>query len=260
MNKPHKSRNSEPNEQSPRNIFEIFSCSWALENFSHSRGLRTDISQKTVVGCPCLSSKHWKQNKMKQSKQQFFGPILCFYSFLSLKAQNIKSSKAKRWRQRELQKGKINCLISNNNNKNFARAAHFFYHFFVVAVVPALHWVLFYFTLQETSDYSISLIRDPARGSSQSYLRVAWTSALKQFFLKLSSYSFYEKIRRMCNFTAAHFNLAVFFLLTASISHFLTGDIKFSYVDLPTKFVSFVFYQSSCSSFSFSFLLSTRSI
>ena len=53
MNKPHKSRNSEPNEQSPRNIFEIFSCSWALENFSHSRGLRTDISQKTVVGCPC---------------------------------------------------------------------------------------------------------------------------------------------------------------------------------------------------------------
>ena len=54
MNKPHKSRNSEPNEQSPRNIFEIFSCSWALENFSHSRGLRTDISQKTVVGCPCI--------------------------------------------------------------------------------------------------------------------------------------------------------------------------------------------------------------
>ena len=51
MNKPHKSRNSEPNKQSPRNILEIFSCSWALENFSHSRGLRTDISQKTVVGC-----------------------------------------------------------------------------------------------------------------------------------------------------------------------------------------------------------------
>ena len=197
---------------------------------------------------------------MKQSKQQFFGPILCFYSFLSLKAQNIKSSKAKRWRQRELQKGKINCLISNNNNKNFARAAHFFYHFFVVAVVPALHWVLFYFTLQETSDYSISLIRDPARGTSQSYLRVAWTSELKQFFLKLSSYSFYEKKRRMCNFTAAHFHLAVFSLLTASISHFLTADIKFSYVILPTKFFSFVFYQSSCSSFSFSFLLSTRSI
>ena len=54
MNKPNKSRNSEPNEQSPRNIFEIFSCSWAPENFSRSRGLRTDISQKTVVGCPCL--------------------------------------------------------------------------------------------------------------------------------------------------------------------------------------------------------------
>ena len=52
VNKPHKSRNSESNEQSPRNIFEIFSCSWAHENFSHSRGLRTDISPKTVVGCP----------------------------------------------------------------------------------------------------------------------------------------------------------------------------------------------------------------
>ena len=58
-----------------------------------------------------------------------------------------------------------------------------------------------------TSDYSISLIRDPARGTSQSYLRVAWTSELKQFFLKLSSYSFYGKKRRMCNFTAAHFHL-----------------------------------------------------
>ena len=54
MNKPHESRNSEPNKQSPRNIFENFSCSWALENFSQSRGLRTDISQKTVVGCPCV--------------------------------------------------------------------------------------------------------------------------------------------------------------------------------------------------------------
>ena len=52
MNKPQKSRNSEPNEQSPRNIFEIFSCFWAPENSSHSRGLRTDISPKTVVGCP----------------------------------------------------------------------------------------------------------------------------------------------------------------------------------------------------------------
>ena len=34
-----------------------------------------------------------------------------------------------------------------------------------------------------TSGYSISLIRDPARGASQLYLRVAWTSAFKQFFL-----------------------------------------------------------------------------
>ena len=53
MNKPNESRNSEPNKQSPRNIFENFSCSWTLEDFSQSRGLRTDISQKTVVGCPC---------------------------------------------------------------------------------------------------------------------------------------------------------------------------------------------------------------
>ena len=65
MNKPHKSRNSEPNKQSPRNIFEIFSCSWAFENFSHSRGLRTDISQKKVVGCPCygVSIYSWKCRK-----------------------------------------------------------------------------------------------------------------------------------------------------------------------------------------------------
>ena len=48
---------------------------------------------------------------------------------------------------------------------------------------PVLYSVLFYFTLQVTSGYSISLIRDPARGTSQFYLRVAWTSAFKQFFL-----------------------------------------------------------------------------
>ena len=34
-----------------------------------------------------------------------------------------------------------------------------------------------------TSGYSISFIRDPARGTSQLYLRVARTSAFKQFFL-----------------------------------------------------------------------------
>ena len=34
-----------------------------------------------------------------------------------------------------------------------------------------------------TSGYSISLIKDPAGGTSQLYLRVAWTSAFKQFFL-----------------------------------------------------------------------------
>ena len=51
------------------------------------------------------------------------------------------------------------------------------------AVVPDLHSVLFYFTHQVTSGYSISVIRDPARGTSQFYLRVAWTSAFKLFFL-----------------------------------------------------------------------------
>ena len=35
------------------------------------------------------------------------------------------------------------------------------------AVVSALHSVLFHFTHQMTSGYSISLIRDPARGTSQ---------------------------------------------------------------------------------------------
>jgi len=55
------------------------------------------------------------------------------------------------------------------------------------AVVPALHSVLFHFTYQVTPGYSISLIRDPARGTSQLNLRVAWTSAFKQLFL----FSFY---------------------------------------------------------------------
>ena len=50
--------------------------------------------------------------------------------------------------------------------------------------MPALHLVLFYFTLYVTFGYSISLIRDPARGSSQLYLHVAWTSTFKQFFQK----------------------------------------------------------------------------
>ena len=49
--------------------------------------------------------------------------------------------------------------------------------------MPALHSVLFNFTHhQETSGYSMSLIRDPARGTSQFYIRVAWTTAFKQFF------------------------------------------------------------------------------
>ena len=43
--------------------------------------------------------------------------------------------------------------------------------------MPALQSVLFDITHQVTSGYSISLIRDPATGTSQFYLRVAWTSA-----------------------------------------------------------------------------------
>ena len=43
--------------------------------------------------------------------------------------------------------------------------------------------VLFHFTHLVTSGYSISIIRDPARGTSQLYLRVAWTSVFKQFFI-----------------------------------------------------------------------------
>ena len=54
--------------------------------------------------------------------------------------------------------------------------------------------------------------------------------------------------RRFCSacvpvrfsFTAAHFYLAGFSLLTASISHFLTADIN-CHVVFPTKYVSFVF-------------------
>ena len=61
-------------------------------------------------------------------------------------------------------------ILANNINQPFA-------------VVPALHSVLFPFTHQVTSGYSISLIGDLARGTSKFYLRVAWTSAFKQFFL-----------------------------------------------------------------------------
>ena len=73
MNKPHKSRNSEPNEQSPRNIFEIFSCSWAPENFSRSRGLRTDISPKTVVGCPWLRT--FRSNKATATRTSLLSAL-----------------------------------------------------------------------------------------------------------------------------------------------------------------------------------------
>ena len=48
----------------------------------------------------------------------------------------------------------------------------------------AFSFTLFY-TLSDVwlqLGYSISLIRDPARGTSQLYLCVTWTSAFKQFF------------------------------------------------------------------------------
>ena len=47
-------------------------------------------------------------------------------------------------------------------------------------VVLAQHSVLFYFTFYVMSSYSISLIRDPARGTTQLYLRVAWTYAFQR--------------------------------------------------------------------------------
>ena len=107
MNKPHKSRNSEPNKQSPRNIFEIFSCSWALENFSHSRGLRTDISQKTVVGCPWgkliwflvqhnLTSSdflEWKKRLIQEEANIF----IILLSWSSLKREHVLFSMIERW-------------------------------------------------------------------------------------------------------------------------------------------------------------------
>ena len=49
-------------------------------------------------------------------------------------------------------------------------------------IVPALHSVLFHFTHQVTFDYSISFIRDPARGTHQLYL-LHFFIAFKQFFL-----------------------------------------------------------------------------
>ena len=52
MNKTY-NRNSEVNKQPPRNIYEIFSCSWGMEHFRRSRELWTDISYKTVLGCSC---------------------------------------------------------------------------------------------------------------------------------------------------------------------------------------------------------------
>ena len=44
------------------------------------------------------------------------------------------------------------------------------------------------FRLTKLAFLSISLIRDPARATSQLYLRVAWTSAFKQFFFPSEHY------------------------------------------------------------------------
>ena len=73
--------------------------------------------------------------------------------------------------------------MTANPNQHWGGKNHTSVSRFVTRIV-ALHSVLFHFTHQVTSGYSISLIiRDPARGTSQLYLRVAWTSAFKQFFL-----------------------------------------------------------------------------
>ena len=53
-------------------------------------------------------------------------------------------------------------------------------------IVPVLHSVLFHFTHQVTSGYSISLIRDPARGSHQFYLL--------HFLLHSNSFSYWIKV------------------------------------------------------------------
>ena len=89
MNKPHESRNSEPNKQSPRNIFENFSCSWALENFSQSRGLRTDISQKTVVGCPWIVWNIFRINHLPS------GWISVSFYFMLCHPKNMPEKKKK---------------------------------------------------------------------------------------------------------------------------------------------------------------------
>ena len=65
----------------------------------------------------------------------------------------------------------------------------------------AFSFVLFY-TLSDVwlqLGYSISLIRDPARGTSKLYLRVAWTSAFKQFFLFMF-FSSFIKLSEECLF------------------------------------------------------------
>ena len=62
-----------------------------------------------------------------------------------------------------------------------------------------------------TSGYSISLIRDLARGTSQLHLRVAWTFAFKQFFLIsvlfLSNIAFKAFLTVQVNIYKALYNL-----------------------------------------------------
>ena len=54
------------------------------------------------------------------------------------------------------------------------------------SVSRALSFVLFYTLSDVWLGPGIPLIRDQARGTLQLYLRVAWTSAVKQFFVSQS--------------------------------------------------------------------------
>ena len=91
---------------------------------------------------------------------------------------------------------KINSLINNKKN-NFAREAHLFVHLFAVA----LH------------DHNVKLSSYTFYGKKISYVLI------KDFVACVP-------VRYL--FTAAHFYLAGCSLMTTSISHFLTTDIKYS--------------------------------
>ena len=60
------------------------------------------------------------------------------------------------------------------------------------AVVPAVGWLWFCFISHFKWRLATASLwfRDPARGTSQLYLRVAWTSAFKQFWQFISDWKF----------------------------------------------------------------------